>query len=286
MIGFLNIYKPKDITSNDVVQKIRKKFKLKKIGHMGTLDPMACGILPIAIGKATRLFDYMQEKRKTYIVEYIFGYETDTLDITGVETNRNNVLPSLEIIKEKISKMIGKQSQMPPKYSAKNVNGRRAYNLAREGVDFELNPKEIEIFNIEIINFSDNSIRLKIECSSGTYIRAIGRDLAYSFGGYATMSYLERCQTSLFSIENSITLDEVLDYDSLDNIIISPLDVFVNYDRITIDLDTYQDLRNGKFVKHDYIKNNSFVLFGDKIIGVCKGNKSQLKLDTYLEEEI
>lgn len=286
MIGFLNIYKPKDITSNAVVQKIRKKFNIKKAGHMGTLDPMASGILPIAIGKATRLFDYMLEKRKTYIVEYIFGYETDTLDITGVETNRNNVLPSIDIIKEKISKMIGKQSQLPPKYSAKNVNGRRAYDLAREGIEFELKPKEIEIFDMEILDFSKNLLKLKIECSSGTYIRAIGRDLAYSFGGYATMSSLERCQTSLFSIENSITLDDILKHDSLENIIISPLDVFKNYDRITIDFDTYQDLKNGKFVEYDFIKNNTFVLYNKIIIGICKENKSQLKLDTYLEEEI
>ena len=151
MLGFLNIYKPSGITSNAVVQKIKKRFHIDKIGHMGTLDPLACGILPIAVGKATRLFDYSLDKKKRYTAIFDFGYTTDTLDIEGVKTNESQVVPNIEQIKLAMTKLIGEMDQIPPLYSAKVVNGRRAYDLAREGVAFELKPKKITIYNIDLI---------------------------------------------------------------------------------------------------------------------------------------
>ena len=306
MIGFLNIYKPSGMTSNAVVQKIKKRFGLDKVGHMGTLDPMACGLLPIAIGKATRLFDYMLQKTKTYTAIFDFGYETDTLDITGqvvvsdladiqvgqkIETNQLDIISSAKsdlVSDEKLTKalsaMIGKQNQIPPKYSAKNIDGARAYDLARAGVEFELSPKEIEIYNLELLEkIYDLRYKVKITCSSGTYIRAIGRDLAKMLGTHATMSYLERSDLGVFNLSNCVILDDLLAGD-LRDYLLSPIDVLKNFDIIKVDDKVFQNLIDGKFVKWTDISKNSFVIFQDKLLGVAKPRKNQLKLDTFLKE--
>jgi len=284
MIGFINIYKPSNMTSNAVVQKIKKHFNIKKIGHMGTLDPMACGILPLAIGKATRLFDYMLQKVKRYIVEYQFGYETDTLDSTGTVINSVDKIPTVEEITKVIASMIGKMNQIPPKYSAKNINGARAYDLARKGIDFDLKPKEIEIFEIKLLDYQENNFRFSILCSSGTYIRAIGRDIAQKVNSLATMTYLERSESANFTINNSIKLEEVLKLENVEDIVISPINVFNNFDIIKVNEKEYIDLKNGKKIEGYKINKNTFILFNDRIIAVCKGNKDYLKIDTFLEE--
>lgn len=287
MIGFINVYKPSGMTSNAVVQKIKKHFHVNKIGHMGTLDPMACGLLPIAIGKATRLFDFVLNKKKTYNVIFDFGYETDTLDVTGNKIKENDIIVTPKLILENLHKLIGKMSQMPPKFSAKNVNGVRAYDLARKGIDFELKPKEIEIFQLELIREIDvNRFEFKVVCSGGTYIRAIGRDLAEILGTYATMSYLERSDLEFFNLDNSFTLEEILKTDNICDVLLSPLQVLSNFDIINIDYETYKDLLNGKFVCHEKIEKNSFVLYNDKLIGIAKHRDNQLKIDCYLEDEI
>ena len=283
MIGFINVYKPSNMTSNFVVQKVRKRFGISKIGHMGTLDPLASGILPLAVGKATRLFDYMLEKVKMYRVTYEFGYETDTLDSTGNVINTCDFLPSRNDILAIIKSMIGKQNQIPPKYSAKNVNGSRAYDLARKGIDFELKPKEIEIFDISLTDYNDKSCSFEIRCSAGTYIRAIGRDIAYKLNSLATMTRLERCETGVFTLSNAIQFDDLLNTNNLNDVILSPLDVFKNYDQIVIDYNQYIDLKNGKKIKYKYLDKNSFLIYEDIIVGICKSGKDYLKLDTYLE---
>lgn len=286
MLGFISVYKPSGMTSNAVVQKIKRQFKINKIGHMGTLDPMACGILPLAVGKATRLFDYMLAKTKKYIAIFDFGYETDSLDITGNITKGNGIVPKQEDIMVAINSMIGKQMQYPPKYSAKNINGKRAYDLARLGVDFELKPKEIEIFDFKLIEkISDIRYKFEIVCSSGTYIRSIGRDLAEKLQTYATMSFLERSEMGAFNLNNSIYLDNILEFQKISEIILSPLQVLTNFDIINIDEKTYIDLINGKFVSFPEVKHNSFVMKNDKIIGIAKPRKNQLKIDTYLEDK-
>lgn len=287
MIGFINIYKPSGMTSNAVVQRIKKHYHIDKVGHTGTLDPMASGLLPIAIGKATRLFDYMLDKKKTYNVVFDFGYETDTLDITGTRMTENDVIVNENDITNCIKKMIGKQMQIPPKYSAKNINGTRAYTLARNGVDFELKPKEIEIFELEILAKLDtNKYKFKVVCSSGTYIRSIGRDLGNMLGTYGTMTQLERCDMGYFLISNSHSLDDVINSNNFEDFLISPIEVFKNFDSINIDDKIYKNLIDGKFVEYKKITRNTFVLHKDKLIGVAKPRENQLKLDCYLEERL
>ena len=286
MLGFLNIYKQSGITSNSVVQKIKKKFHIDKIGHMGTLDPLACGVLPIAVGKATRLFDYSLDKKKRYTAVFDFGYTTDTLDIEGVKTNENNLLPDVDQIKSAITKLIGEIDQIPPLYSAKVVNGRRAYDLAREGISFELNPKRLTIYEIVLIEqVSDYQYKFDIECSSGTYIRAIARDLAELCGTYGCMSYLERTETGVFTKETAIRLEDLLEEKTCNNYIISPIDAFKNFDTYSIDDNTKNDLLNGKKPKSIVFDKPTFILNNNELLGVARTNSKELILDTFLYEQ-
>jgi len=284
MIGFLNVYKPEGLTSNAVVQKIKKKFHIKKIGHMGTLDPMATGILPIAIGKATRLFEYSLDKTKRYIATFNFGYTTDTLDITGQIISNDGYIPSSDDISKVLPKMIGKLSQIPPNFSAKNINGKRAYDLARSGIEFELTPKEVEIIDIRLIEqVSNNCYKFDIVCSSGTYIRSIARDMASYLKTYGCMSSLERIENGRFIKNNSIELDKLLEED-ISKYLIKPEEVFNNFDIVEINDKMFKDLLNG--IKFEFVKfyKPTFIKYNDKIVGVAKIDSNDLILDTFLYE--
>lgn len=287
MIGFLNVYKPSGITSSAVVGKIRKKFKIKKIGHMGTLDPMAEGILPLAVGKATRMFDYFLNKDKTYIATFQFGYETTTLDALGERTKEN----SAEILENDIKKVIsanflGKISQVPPAFSAKHVDGTRAYDLARNGQNVELPPNEVEIFAFDLLeNLGNKTFKFKIKCGSGTYIRSLARDLGYALNTYGTMTALQRVQSGAFDLENSYTLESILQADSLLNFLI-PIDkVFVNFKRINLEDLEFRKLKNGLKLKTSTKNELSFLFNNDKLIGVAGIKEDELYIKTYLLEE-
>lgn len=209
--GIVPINKPKDWTSFDVVNKLKYKLKPLKVGHLGTLDPMATGVLLVTIGKATKLFDLMQNKTKTYIAEFEFGYETDTLDATGEIINKTNNIPTQEEICTVIPSFIGQISQIPPKYSAKSINGVRAYDLARNNVEFELKPKLVEIKNIKLLSYENNILKLEIECGSGTYIRSIGRDIAYKLNSFATMTSLVRTKIDKFELKDCFDITKIED---------------------------------------------------------------------------
>ena len=187
-LGFINVNKPSGVTSSYVVNKI-KRLTGMPCGHMGTLDPLASGVLPVAIGNAARLFDYMLKKKKQYIATFRFGVTSDTLDSTGELFFSNPYIPSEEELKEATHALIGEVMQLPPKYSAKCVNGKRGYQLAREGKEFELQPKKVLIEKIELLErISENEFRFLIDCGGGTYIRSIARDLAATCGAEGIMS--------------------------------------------------------------------------------------------------
>lgn len=207
--AFLVVDKPKGWTSFDVVNKIRHLTKIKRVGHLGTLDPMATGVLIVALNKATKLFDLMQEKQKTYVATFEFGTLTDTLDATGEVLKKEDVDIALNQIENVLPKFIGKIKQVPPKYSAKSVGGVRAYDLARAGKDFELNAKEVEIYALNVLDFENNVLKLEICCGSGTYIRSLGRDLAENLGTIATMIELTRTKVGKFDLGNSIDIENL-----------------------------------------------------------------------------
>ena len=203
--GFINVDKPSGIVSSTVVNKI-KWLSGVPCGHMGTLDPLASGVLPVGVGNATRLFDYFLEKEKEYVAEFTFGVDSDTLDSTGNLIQGGHV-PNESEISAVLPQFFGDIMQVPPKYSAKNVNGRRGYDLARAGIDFELQPKKIHIYGMEClgkVEGKDDTFRVKIRCGGGTYIRSIGRDVAEVLGTKAVMSALRRTQSGIFTLQNAI----------------------------------------------------------------------------------
>lgn len=248
--GIIAINKPQDWTSFDICNKIKRILRqtygknIPKVGHLGTLDPMATGVLLVTIGSATKLFDLMQQKRKTYIAEFKFGEETNTLDITGEVVNSTLNTPTKEQILEVLPSLIGKIYQIPPKYSAKSINGKRAYELARNNIEFELKAKEIEIYSLNLISYNRGILKLKIECGSGTYIRSIGRDIAYKTNSLATMTSLIRTQIDSFNVDNCLDVQS-LNTENLSDSIIN-IDKVLNYEKLNLNDNEIKKILNGQ----------------------------------------
>lgn len=204
--GFFNIDKPSGELSSAVVNKC-KWLTGTPCGHMGTLDPLASGVLPVGVGNATRLFDYFLQKEKEYVADFTFGMYADTLDSTGELTLQGDI-PTQSQIEEVLPTLVGEVMQIPPKYSAKNVNGKRGYDLARAGVEFELPAKQVQIYEIRLVEqTAENVFRFVIRCGGGTYIRSIARDMASALSTYAVMSGLRRTKSGFFTLENAIPFE-------------------------------------------------------------------------------
>ena len=209
MNGFVNVLKPVGATASDVVVCLKHIFH-EKAGHLGTLDPGAAGVLPVALGKATRLFNFLTDKRKVYRAFFTFGKTTDTLDSYGVVTARSAVVPTVERLQQACARLTGSIQQMPPAYSAITVQGVRAYKLARSGEQVELKPRPVIVYRFELLRqVSADTFAFDIECSAGTYIRSLARDLAEICGTVGYMSGLIRLQSGCFRIEDAVTLEEI-----------------------------------------------------------------------------
>ena len=210
--GILIIDKPENFTSHDVVAKVRKIIGTKKVGHTGTLDPMATGVLVVCVGAATKLVEYFTAKDKVYETKIKLGIKTDTADITGniIEAKNLNAIKSLseEQIHAIIKSFIGKQKQIPPMYSSIKVNGMKLYEYARKGIEVKVEPRDIEIFDIYNIKVGEDEISYTIHCSKGTYVRTLCEDIATKLGTCGTMAYLRRIKTGNFTIENAIKIEE------------------------------------------------------------------------------
>lgn len=288
MIGFLNVYKPQGMSSAAVVGKIKKKFNLKKVGHMGTLDPLACGVLPIAVGKATKMFDYFLNKKKTYIVNCEFGYETSSLDLGTEKINETSLVPTLEDVVKATKSFLGKIKQQPPIYSAKKIDGKKAYELARDGKDVVLKDVEVEIFKFDCLSQINNTtFKFEIECSSGTYVRSLIRDLAYKLNTYATVVFLERTKTDFFDATNAIKLDDLLSSNiNLENVLIKIEQTFKSIKQVQVDNLQFDKLKNGLIIKTNLSdENNVFIMCDNKLLGVAEIKNKQIKLKTYLLED-
>lgn len=208
--GILNVYKEKGFTSHDVVAKLRGIVGQKKIGHTGTLDPDAVGVLPVCLGKATKLCDLLTEKDKTYETVLLLGKATDTQDISGTvlaEKSMDGITE--EMVREVIRSFVGVYDQIPPMYSALKVNGKKLYELAREGIEIERKARRVEIFRIVIKEITLPRIRMEVSCSKGTYIRTLCHDIGEKLGCGGCMEELIRTQVSSFHIEDSLTLAQI-----------------------------------------------------------------------------
>ncbi len=208
--GWINLYKPKNITSFKAINSIKKKFSINKIGHAGTLDPMAEGVLPIAIGKATKLIPYISNMNKEYEFTVTWGIQTTTDDAEGEILFKSSYLPKRKEIERKIINYIGFKSQIPPKVSAVKINGKRAYKLFRENKKFTIQPKKVFIEDLCITDQSINKTSFKILCGQGFYVRSLARDLAIDLKTYGHISSLKRSKVGKFSEKNSILLDDLL----------------------------------------------------------------------------
>ncbi len=251
MIGFINVNKPVGMTSAQVVGMIKRKLGLDKsikIGHMGTLDMQASGVLPIAIGRATRLFDFMLTKRKFYCAEFSFGFMTDTLDSVGEVIKRDDKIILASQINDVLGEFLGDIMQVPPLFSAKNVGGRRASDITRAGEVVTLSACPIHIYKFDLIGTErQNVFTFDIECSAGTYIRSLCRDLATRLGTVGTMTALVRTKAGVFELDEAVSLDDV----SLDKLL-PPEVVLGNVPKLNFDTDNeMKTLLNGKRLNID-----------------------------------
>lgn len=253
MIGVLVVDKPRGATSSDVVVKVKKLLNDKKVGHMGTLDPLAEGVLPLGIGRATKLFDLYLKKKKEYIATFAFGSQTDTLDLEGEVVATSDVIPTKQQLQEAIKQnFLGKIKQLPPKYSSKKISGKRACDIIRHGGEVELEPCEVEIYSFDILDEVERGVfRFKILCSAGTYIRSLARDLACAVGSVATMTKLVRTKCGPFLLENSVKFDK-LSYDEISSHIIPLETVLAENERVDVSGEELTKLRNGiKYAKFE-----------------------------------
>ena len=225
MFGFLNVYKPKGKTSHDVVAILRRVTKIKQIGHTGTLDPFAEGVLPICIGKATRLIEYFNDD-KAYIGTVQLGESTTTYDLEGETVDVSDKTPDIEEIENELNNFRGDIEQLPPIYSAIKVNGKKLYEYARKGEEVEIKPRSVNINELKILNYDQENriLELYIKCSKGTYIRSIAHDLGKNLGCFGHLIKLVRVKAGDFEVENSIKLEDLADVETVQKHLIYPLE--------------------------------------------------------------
>ncbi len=250
MDGVINFFKPRGMTSHDAVYFFRRLLKTKKIGHTGTLDPNATGVLPICIGKATRVSEYLLGVDKEYIGELHLGIATDTGDSDGVVINKSNKNVTEVEIREAFSKFRGNILQVPPMYSALKVDGKKLYELAREGKSIERTPREVNIKSLTIMDINDREIIFKTRCSRGTYIRTLCEDIGNELGTYGYMSYLIRTGVGNFSIENAYGIETLknMETDQILNLLV-PMDEAISHiDKIIVPDGFYARLINGALI--------------------------------------
>ncbi|MFR1503408.1 MAG: tRNA pseudouridine(55) synthase TruB [Opitutales bacterium] len=260
MFGFLNINKPKGMTSHDVVAMLRRALKIKQIGHTGTLDPMATGVLPVAIGKASRLIEYLQEN-KGYIADVQFGKVSDTFDTEGAVKDYSNKKAAKEQIKEALNNFRGKIEQIPPAHSAVHYKGKRLYELARQGIIPDDIPKRtVFVTKLELVEFDEESqsAKLEIHCSKGTYIRSIINDLGLTIGTGAVMSGLVRTKSGLFELENAISPDCITDKAEAEKYLINPIEV-LSYKCYELTEIEYKKIQHGQSIATDDFEDNEYV---------------------------
>lgn len=278
LFGFLNIYKPVGMTSHDVVSVLRRVTKIKQIGHTGTLDPFAEGVLPICIGKATRLIEYLQDD-KEYLATVQFGAATNTFDLDGEKVFTSDKKVSLDDIKEGLKSFEGEILQLPPIFSAIKVKGKKLYEYARKGEEVEIQPRKVVIENIELKNFDEESQQAQIllKCSKGTYIRSIANDLGKNLGCGGYLIKLIRTQAGKFRVENSVQLDGI----DVESNLINPLDI-LNLPKIAVDNDDLARIKNGMPIYKTCDKIGNFVslIYNDVeicAVGIADGEKIKLK---------
>jgi tRNA pseudouridine55 synthase len=246
LAGILNVNKPPGCTSRDVVNHVARLCRPAKAGHAGTLDPLATGVLVICVGQATRLIEYVQKMRKRYRATFLLGRSSETDDTEGHVTELAQApLPTRSQLDVALEQFVGAIQQRPPAHSAIKVQGRRAYELARRGTAVQLEPRIVEVHNLRVVEYDYPALQLDIECGSGTYVRALGRDLAAALGTRAVMSALVRTAVGEFRVDNAVTLD-ALTSENCTRHLLSPLTAVADLPCVTLDDTQLTEIRHGR----------------------------------------
>ena len=280
MNGIIIINKEQGLTSRDVVNKLIKILNTKKIGHTGTLDPIAKGVLVVTVGRATKLCELLTSEYKEYIATMKLGIETDTLDITGNTIKEKEYNVNVDKIKEVLNSFLGKSIQEVPKYSAIKINGKKLYEYARNNINIEVPKREIDIKSIDLISYKEDTITFKCTVSKGTYIRSLIRDIAYKLNTVGTMTDLIRTKQGNFAIENSNTIEDI---ENNNYKLITYEQALNNYEIVNIDDNTYNKVKNGGIINKEFKNKIALLKYKDDIIAIYKEyNKDVTKAKPYI----
>ena len=273
--GFINLNKPSGMTSHDAVNRVRRIFSTRKVGHAGTLDPQASGVLPIAIGRATKFIEYLADCDKTYRAEILFGIATDSGDLEGKIISRADdfKMPTLDEFNATLKNFIGDIEQTPPKFSAIKIHGRKAYDLARKNLDFEMPRRLVRISDIKLIALEKTSATIEISCGKGTYIRSLAIDIGERLKIPATLKNLIRLRVGDFDLKTSATLDEL----NAENIL--PIENCLKHlPRFELDAKRIRAFMNGLPTTLNLPDKNALRVFSDgKFLGVGRIERGELK---------
>lgn len=277
MNGILVVNKDKDMTSRDVVNIISKKFNTKKVGHSGTLDPIATGVLVVAIGKYTKLIDILTSSYKEYVATFQLGILTDTLDITGNIIDEKSYGVDKELIESVLNSFLGKSIQEVPKYSAVKIKGKKLYEYAREGIDIDLPKREIDIKEIELYSFKGDTITFRCVVSKGTYIRSLINDIGKKLNTYATMTELKRTKQGSFKIEDSYTLKSI---EKEQFKLLTYKDIFKTYEKYELSDEEYFKVKNGQKMPINFKNDEVVYTYKDEYIAlyVKDNDKARIKI--------
>ena len=280
MEGIIVVNKPKGITSFDVIRKLKKILKTKKIGHTGTLDPLATGVMLMCVGKATKLASDLEAKAKVYIANFDIGYATDTYDIEGKKIVENIIDVSKEDLEQSIKKFIGNIKQVPPMYSAIKIDGNKLYHLARKGIEVERPERDITIEYINLLDFKDNKAKIETKVSKGCYIRSLIFDIGQDLGTYATMTALQRKQVGDYSLENSYSLEQIEEMVlNNDFKFLKTVEEIFSYDKYSLQTEKELTLyKNGNTVKiKESLENKKYrIYFQNEFIGLANVENNNL----------
>ena len=280
MEGIILVNKPKGISSFDVIRKLKKILKTKKIGHTGTLDPLATGLMLICVGKATKLASDLEAKNKVYLANFEIGYATDTYDIEGKRIAENLIDISKDNLELSLKKFIGGIKQVPPMYSAIKIDGNKLYHLARKGIEIERPERDVTIEYINLLDFKDNKAKIETKVSKGCYIRSLIYDIGLDLGTYATMTELQRINVGEYSLTNSYTLEQMEEMaQNNDFSFLNSVEDVFSYEKYNLETEKELTLfKNGNTVKiKDSLENKKYkVYYQDEFLGLANIENNNL----------
>lgn len=278
MFGFLNIYKPQGKTSHDIVAILRRTTKIKQIGHTGTLDPFAEGVLPICIGKSTRLIEYLDDD-KAYIGTVQFGSATTTYDIEGEISKTSDKKITIEDLEQILSQFRGEIEQIPPIYSAIKINGKKLYEYARKGETVDIKPRKVNISKLEIVNFNkeNQTAELLIECSKGTYIRSIANDIGEALNCYGHLIKLVRIKAGKFSLKDTKKIEELETIEEIEKNLIYPLE-YLNFPKYELNESEKEKVSHGMSIEINASDGLITLIQNNELIAVCSIENKKAKM--------